>query len=419
MKRKRRVSNNNFILFLSGRMVSDVGTSIQLVIIPLYIIDAGGSASAVGFFSFLSLLPTLLIFPLAGVLGDRVNRKTIMVVTDIISAGVILVLAFFSYMGKMNIAMLLTVQIIVSLLNGLFEPATRGMLPQLVNQDELTQVNSKVAAVKSFSLLLGPIIGTALYTKFGITVVFFINGLSFLLSGASEMFIGYTHDKREIEEGISGIMRDLSEGLKFITNNKTVLMLCFFFLITYFFVQPIFGVVLPLFFKTELNYSDTQYGYLQMVIIIGMLLASIFVGIIFGKEKDVMKSLKFGCSMLVVNMLAFSILMFPYSLSVLGNESIIYFSLLASVLCLFSGANMFISVPIQTYLQKETPKEFMSRVFSVVGMISKVGIPFGALVYGIVLDRVAVHITVLTASLFMVWISALFLTSFLKDKSFN
>ncbi|NYB75582.1 MFS transporter [Sedimentibacter hydroxybenzoicus DSM 7310] len=419
MKKRKKASNINFILFLTGRMVSDTGTSVQLVIVPLYIIDAGGSASTVGLFSFLSILPALLIFPLAGVLGDRVNRKTIMVVTDIISAGVILVLASLSYMGRMNIAMLLTVQIIISLLNGLFDPATRGMLPQLVDQDELTRVNSKVATAKSISLLVGPVIGTLLYTKFGITMVFFVNGLSFLLSGASETLIGYVHAKRKAEEGISGVIKDLSDGFKFIANNKTILKLCFFFLVTYFFAQPIFGVVLPLFFKTELNYGDTQYGYLQMAVITGMLLASILVGIIFGKEKDAVKPLKFGCIMLAVNMLAFSLLTFPCSLSLLGNGSTLYFTLLAAVLCLFSGANIFISVPIQTYLQKETPEEFMSRVFSVVGMISKIGIPFGALAYGIILDRANLHMTVLVSALFMVCILSSFLTSILKDKGFS
>lgn len=86
-------------------MVSDTGTSVQLVIAPLYIIDVGGSAATVGLFSFLSLLPMLLVFSFAGVLGDRMNRKAIMVVTDFVSSGVILGLAFMSYKGEMSITL--------------------------------------------------------------------------------------------------------------------------------------------------------------------------------------------------------------------------------------------------------------------------------------------------------------------------
>ncbi len=78
MKEKSKINTNLWFLLL-GRTISDIGTGIQIVIMPLYIIDTGGSAATVGLFSFLSLMPTLLIYPFAGVLGDRLNRKAIMV----------------------------------------------------------------------------------------------------------------------------------------------------------------------------------------------------------------------------------------------------------------------------------------------------------------------------------------------------
>ena len=70
VKDNKRIINRNLILLLMGRMVSDTGTGIQMVVMPLYIIDAGGSAATVGLFSFLSLVPALLVYPFAGVLGQ-------------------------------------------------------------------------------------------------------------------------------------------------------------------------------------------------------------------------------------------------------------------------------------------------------------------------------------------------------------
>lgn len=414
MKKEKKALNINFTLFLLGRMVSDIGTSIQMMIMPLYIIDAGGSAVTIGIFSFLSLLPALLVYPFAGVLGDRVNRKTIMVATDYISGGVILLLGFLSYWGAMRISLLLVVQVIISLLNGLFEPATRGMLPQLVDKEELTKSNSTVASTRSASVLLGPVIGAALYANFGITMVFLVNGISFLLSGTSEMMIRYTHVKRQTAEGIAGIMDDLLEGVKFISRNKMIRNLCYFFLVIYLVIQPIFSVVLPLLFKTHLVYSDAQYGYLQTIIILGALLGSLSVGFLFGKEGKVSKPLIVGCSILLSTMLMFTILIFPKSLSILGNDTILYFALLAAVLGVFSAANIFISVPVQTYIQKETPNEYMSRVFSLVSMISRAGIPLGALIYGIVLERIQIYWVVLTTTFLMILICIGFLALLLK-----
>ena len=414
MIRQKRTSNINFIMYLMGRMISDTGTSIQMMVMPLYIIDVGGSATSIGLFTFVSLVPALMMYPFAGVLGDRINRKTIMVVTDFISAGVVLGVACISYFDRMSITLLLLAQVIISLLNGIFDPATRGMLPKLVPENELTQANSKLASLRSVSVFLGPVIGAVLYAKLGITVLFLINGISFLLSGTSEMLIKYEHVKRESKLRLAGIITDLSKGIRFIQNNKMIRQLCYFFLMMYMLIQPIFAVALPLFFKTRLAYSDIQYGYLQSISILGMLLGSLLTGLLFGEESNILKSLKVGCSLLVVSILVFSVLMFPDILAIFGNASSIYFILLSIDFCLFSAAHMFINVPVQSFIQAETPEEYISRVFSIVGMITRGGIPFGALVYGVVLERVEIHLTVLMGALLMMIISVVFLTSPIK-----
>jgi MFS family permease len=395
-------------------MVSDTGTSIQMMVMPLYIIDAGGSAATIGLFSFASLVPALLVYPFAGVFGDRMNRKAIMVGTDFVSGGVILGLALISHFHYMNLTLLLGGQVIVSLLNGMFDPATRGMLPQIVAKEELTRANSKVVSLRGLSVLLGPVIGATLYGSFGITVLFLINGLSFLMSGISEMLIRYQHAKKKSAEGAAGIAADLYEGIQFIRNNSVIRKLCLFFLVMYTLIQPILAVVLPLFFKTRLGYSDTQYGYLQSMSILGMLLGSVFIGLVYGKDSNVLKPLKAGGSLLIFSMLVFSLLMFPHTLGLLGNASFSYFVLLSIVLCLFSAANMFIHVPIQSFIQKRTPNEYMSRVFSIVGMITRGGMPFGALIYGMILIRVEIHWTVLTATLLTLLLSVLFFSSLVK-----
>ncbi|TWH78228.1 MFS transporter [Sedimentibacter saalensis] len=417
MKRERKCINSNFLLFLLGRIVSDTGTSIQMMIMPLYIIDIGGTANTVGVFSFLSLLPALLVYPFAGVIGDRLNRKRIMVVTDFISAVVLLGLGWLSYLGTMKLSLLLTVQVIISLMNGLFEPATRGMLPQLVDKEQLTRHNSTVASARSASVLVGPLIGAALYANFGITIVFFANAVSFLLSGISEMGIGYIHIKQKATDGIKGIMNDLSEGIKFVLQNNLIRKLSCFLLVSYFVIQPIFSVMLPLFFKRSLSYTDVQYGYLQTIIILGSLIGSIMIGLLYRKEKRMTKLLVIGSIILLCGMLLFTALIFPISVLTLGNDTIIYFILLATVLGIFSAGNMFISVPVQTFIQQATPNEYMSRVFSLVSMISRGGIPLGALVYGMILEKAEMHWTVLITSVFIVLTFIIFFNSLSRSSS--
>lgn len=404
-------SYKNFTLLVIGRMISDTGTGIQMVIMPLYIIDAGGSAATIGLFSFLSLVPALIIYPFAGVVGDRLNRKNIMVVTDFVSAVVILGLAFVSHLGKMSLSLMLLVMVIVSLLYGLYDPATKGMVPQLVEKDHFNKANSMVASMRILSALLSPVIGTMLYVNFGITMLFVMNGISFLLSSCCSFLIQYNHTKRELTQGI---LNDLSSGIKFMKDNNVIRKLCLFFLVMNALIQPAFSVALPLFFKTKLSYSDTQYGYLQMVMISGALLGSMLLGVKFSKEKNMIKPIRIGCILLICSMLLFSILLFPYSLCVFGNGTMEYLVLLALILGFTSFAFMFLNVPVQTFIQKVTPDEYMSRIFSIVGMLTKGGMPLGAMVYGSVLSRVQVYWTVLTATLFLIFISIVFLVSLLR-----
>lgn len=413
MNNSRKKINKNLVLLLLGRGVSDMGASIQMIVMPLYIIDVGGSAATVGLYSFLSMA-TVLVYPLAGVLGDRLNRKTIMVSTDFASASVVLLLSACAYFKLISLPILLIAQICIATLNGLFDPATKGMVPQIVEQEQLTKVNSIVSSLRTISVLFGSVIGSMLYVNLGVTVLFFLNGISFFLSGCSEMFILYRHIKSDNGGKSIGLLSDLMDGIKFILQNKIIRKLCVYFLITFALIQPIFNVVLPVFFRGSLNYSDVQYGYLQMFIIIGALQGSVLVGVLFGKGHQVKKSLSIGCTLMVMILSLLAILIFPFSISLFGNSTTTYFLLLSGVLCLLSAVLMFIHIPVQTYIQMSTPNEYMSRMFSIVGMITKGGMPLGALLYGIILEKVAVHWTMLfTASLAML-ITAFFLISLSK-----
>lgn len=403
--------NANLILLLLGRTVSDTGTSIQMVVMPLYIIDIGGSAATVGLFSFLSFMPALLVYPFAGVLGDRWNRKAIMVSTDIISGLVIMLLAIFAYSGVLTFPLLLSAQAAISLLNGMFDPATKGILPQLVDSNHLPRANSAVSSLRTLSSMAGPVIGTALYITFGVKVLFVINGISFILSGLSEMLIKYVHENHAEK---TKFFMELTDGFKFIWSRLEIRNLCFFLLIIYALIQPLFSVALPLFFRTSLDYSDTQYGYLQTIIVIGALLGSVMVGVLFGENNKEKKAFSIGLFLLMGTTLGFSVLLFPHSLALLGTDTLLYFCIFAGVLGLLSVAVMFINVPLQTIIQKESPDKYMSRIFSVVGMITKGGLPFGALIYGLLLDRIEIHWTILAFTVLLILISLAFQVSLSK-----
>lgn len=415
MREKFKKLNKNIILLFLGRMVSDMGSSIQMVIMPLYILDSGGTAATIGLFSFLALVPTLIVYPFSGVLADRVDRKKIMVLADVISGVVALTLAYLSFTGQLSMVKIMIGQAMLGALYGFFDPATKGMIPCLAEKESLNKVNSSFASLRILSGLLAGYFGVSIYATMGISSLFLINGISFLISAFTETFIQYKHKKKEITSGINGVLRDLKEGITFIYTHKVIGLLCTLFFVVFAFMQPAYQVALPLFFRTKLNYTDMQYAIIQAAFMIGALVGSTLVGL-YKKETGLRKPLFHGLALVSISMAFYSLVLMPKSVSLLGNDTSLYFGIFFGAVFLLSGAMMFIGVPVQTFIQQATPDEYMSRVFSIVGMIGKAGTPFGSLIFGFVLNRVEIHWAVLAATFLMMISAVLFVRAILRKK---
>ncbi|MBN2287427.1 MAG: MFS transporter, partial [Tissierellales bacterium] len=186
-----RRTNRNFRIFTTGRMVSLLGSGIQNIAIPLYILRTTGSGLMMGTYVLVQILPQIFLMPISGVLGDHFNRKKIMVVTDLLSGMVSLGLAAAMVMGELSLTVIFVAQIVLSSLLCLFEAATSAMIPEILDKDELLKGNSILGSVDSMAYIAGPILGASLFGLFGLQLVFFIDGLSFVFSACSELLIHY------------------------------------------------------------------------------------------------------------------------------------------------------------------------------------------------------------------------------------
>ncbi|USS40327.1 MFS transporter [Thermococcus aggregans] len=120
--------NKNFWLYAIGRWVSQAGWVIQDIAVPLYVLDKTGSGAIMSLFILVELIPRLLVNPIAGVIGDRYNRKKLMVWLDI-ARGVLLfgVIAF----NLLDIQSLLAVQVVMSIMGAFFSAGVSGCFPTL------------------------------------------------------------------------------------------------------------------------------------------------------------------------------------------------------------------------------------------------------------------------------------------------
>lgn len=396
----------NFWLLAAGRVVSLTGSGVQALALSLYILDVTGSGTMMGTFLVVTLLPKVIFAPFAGVIGDRFNRKNIMVLMDFGRGAVIFILAYIAFTANLALYTLYISQIIISIMDIFFDPASGAMLPELVPEEKLTRSNSILSALNAFSYIIGPAFGGILY-PLGIKVVFIINGTSFVISAISEMFIRYKQTTEKKKMTLKQFFDDFKFGIVYFKKHKFVLNLMMFFMLFNFLLAPIEMVVLPFFARETVGFSSFQFGLIQGSWVVGSLIGNIIIAIFFANKK-ISKLFKSGFIFQSLFLIVFNVVMFPVMVNILGGASWIYFGTI-SIIFIFSGIfNAQINTPISIFFQKSTPSEVRSRVFSVLGVLSQLIVPLGTAIFGFLVDRIPAHILTLISLSITIFFTILF-----------
>ncbi|NJE75903.1 MFS transporter [Thermococcus sp. ES12] len=369
--------NRNFWLFAIGRFISQLGWAVQDVALPLYVLDQTHSGSMMTAFILAEMIPVLIIMPFAGVVGDRYNRKWLMVGFDLARGALLFGVIAFDLLG---IYQLLAVQVVMAVMGAFFSAGTGAMFPDLVQPDELEKANSTVSSFTILARLVGPALGGFIYAVGGIKLAILINAVSFFGSGLFEMLIRYEWRTRELE-GFSQVIEDLKEGIGFLRSNRYLSTLMFFALFMIALGQPFGAVIMPYSYREVLKFSSYQFGLLESAFMGGALLGNSLIAIKFGKKAG--RYLFHTLLLDGVMILAFTWAISP--LSSLGRNEAFFF--LAGINILWGSIEAFIDVPINSKIQRAIPSELRGRVMCAMAVLMHISSPLGLLAVGPLLDR--------------------------------
>jgi MFS family permease len=393
-----------------GRLVSLIGTGIQDVAVPLFILDITGSGTAMGAFMIITVAPRLILVPIAGVIGDRINRKWIMVWMDFGRGITIMVLMILASHSLVTIPVLYFAQFIMSLMNALFGPATMAMLPDIVEDQNLVRANSILGSVNSISMIVGPGLGGVIYGLGGIQTVFLINSVSFILSGISELFIVYEQKTTQIER-VREVIHDLIEGFKFVKIHTGLFIILMVALVINFLISPLFSVLFPYVMRLVIRFSSSQFGFLEASFIIGALAGNIAIGTWLAHAKVKTMVIR-GLILQAFFMVIFAGMIFPSVINLFSHGSWNLFSLFFVILVIMGLFNAFVNTPLLVEIQRLAPTEFRARVFSVLEVMTQGVVPIGFGIMGILLDRIQPHIVALSVLILMIAVMVLFIVKY-------
>ena len=170
----------NFRLYFTAQLISVSGTWMQAVAQAWLVLHLTGSGVALGIVVGLQFLPMLLLGPFGGLVADRVDKRTLLFVTQ--SAGGLLALAL-GILVVTDTVVLWQVYLLAGLLGvvNLFDnPARQTFMIEMVGRDDLPNAVSLNAALMNGSRIVGPAIGGVIITVFGLGICFFVNAFSYV-----------------------------------------------------------------------------------------------------------------------------------------------------------------------------------------------------------------------------------------------
>lgn len=384
----------NLILFSAGKLVSLLGTYIYSFAISLYILKLTGSGTSFAFSILVGTIPRVLLSPIAGSVADRAERKKMIVGLDFLSGIVVLSLLGLSLMYGLKLPFIYATTFILSVISTFFNTTFSASIPSLVFDKSLVKINSYSRAIDSGSSIIGPVLGGLVFGIVSMNLFLFINGISFILSGISEMFIDFNFnkskekDKTESNMSMHTVWQDIKEVFAYIKGNKILCVIMPFSISLNFLMAAVLTVVLPYLINNVLGMSSAQYGIIDGTFSVGMLAAAILAGKLPEKEKK-LRGMIFG----IIGMGVAVILMGIPGLEAMRSFNInVLFGLYVAVVFIFSFILLMIDMPLTVVIQRSVPNNMLGRVWGFIGTISGSLTPLGIILAGISLDIIPSYI---------------------------
>ncbi|MGM0445551.1 MAG: MFS transporter [Bacillota bacterium] len=391
------LKNKDFILLFFGGFISRIGNGIHYIALVWFVLDITGSGSATGLILLLSTLPGVLIGPFSGVIADKFDRKKLIIYMDILRGFIVLWLGYTIYIDTANFFHIGLATVLIAICTSFFNPAVTASIPNIVDDLLLQKANSLNHFSMNFTQIIGAAVGGILIASFGIAGVFFINGISFLLSAFSEIFINIPPVKIETEiENNPTILNEITFGLNFLWQKKELVSLFTIALFLNFVSTGLVILGLPFVYKELLGVNSQLYGYAQSIFPAGAVVGSIILSQI-PEIKNYFKVLLYSLSSQSLLMIIVAVPLLPYFIE---NASImtIYYSLML-ILFIVGILNAVVNVPISILLQRLIPDNLRGRITGLLSTMSQALVPISVALTGYLLDIVPVYTLFLGAGI--------------------
>ncbi len=371
----------DFLKFWAGQTVSNLGSSVTMLALPLLVFKLTGSPLNLGVTSATSFLPYLLFGLVIGAWVDRVDRKRLMVVTDVARALLIALIPLLADAGLLRVWWLYGVAFLSSTLTIAFDSAEFAAIPSLVNnKDDLVTANGRIQASYYAAQMAGPLLAGLLIASISVQQVFWLDSASFLVSAATLLTVrrrfNLAPSETESAQGAGeherrSIRHDVAEGLRYVLSHPVLRSISAMMAIINLISSTTYAQ-LVLFAKHRLSASDSQVGLLYSAGSVGVVMLSLAAG----RLRRRLPFSKVALGALVLD-----------GLLVLAMSLTHRYWVALPLWAVASGLGVLFNINTGSLRQQIVPNELLGRVISVASVLAWSAIPLGTLAGAFAIQR--------------------------------
>ena len=362
-------SVKRFLVLWAGGLINAMGSGMTAFGVGAIVFGLTGSASAVAAVLACGLVPPILLGPITGVAADRYDRRLLMAMGD--GGGVIGIAIVWWALSHQDPSIVLVCfgMLVTGTFASLSEPSFKASITDLVDADDYARSSALMQLIGAGRLLVAPLAAGLVLALSSIHTVLAIDAATVVVTVACTMVVRRSIDRPTRSKVTAGVLSDLREGARVLSNARGVMVLVRIFVLTTFaagLAQVLFKpLMLP-------RISVTAQGALESVAASGLIAGSVVVAAITARRGS------HGALVLGLFGAGGFLFALPYgSVWWVGLMGFLFFASLALV---NTGADVLV--------RSSLPNETQGRAWGLIGLVSQLGFPVAYVVAGPLADLV-------------------------------
>ncbi|MDG6980945.1 MAG: MFS transporter, partial [Nitrososphaerota archaeon] len=304
----------------------------------------------------------------------RVNRRTVMVVSNVFQGLVTLAVSLLYASSSLSFSLLIVLVLLLYSGAQFYRAASGAMIPRLVSKEQLGAANGLFSLTQSFNQLLGYVLGGVIVLALGAVVPISYDGVTFFAAAALMLFIAKAHgvpnppDSVPVEK--KSFTGDFREGLGFVRKSSIFRQLILFGFIVNFFTSGLVALLAP-YARFWVHGNASTYGFLSAGFALGVIIGSVLVG-------------KVNFRGYVGKLLFAGVLVLGALFALAG-----FVTSFAPALVVFTGMGVtlaVVNVPINSLVQTKVPNEMLGRAGAVLGASLTAAQPVASVLAGVLAE---------------------------------